>query len=171
MGSSRDRGSAESALVVSDRELRFYRVPSHRASVTLEVLIFIVVLVAIALEASRTPLLIPVGVVGFVLVCVGLRRDVLCGVEETPAGIVCRAGGKQWGSASFAWSEMRTFKYVRFAVREQVIVELHDGRRGVVHGARRRMHWRGGATDDFAATLSERLLQMRSAPPGVQGDG
>jgi hypothetical protein len=63
---------------------------------------------------------------------------------------------------------MQTFRYARVAVHEQVIVELSDGRHGVVHGARRRMYWRGGATDDFAATLGERASTMMPASAGLR---
>jgi hypothetical protein len=81
---------------------------------------------------------------------------VRAGVYETQLGITSRAGGYGF---DVAWAEIAAFDYGRRRGTEVVVVQRVDGGRRELRGAARRMRWRDGATEDFAALLTERLSQ------------
>jgi hypothetical protein len=81
------------------------------------------------------------------------------GVGETRFGLYWRAGGEGqlFFRGNLAWDEIRSFEYIEVPLhRDRIVVTLVDGSARDVWGARPEMRWRGGQTDDFAATLMER---------------
>jgi len=75
------------------------------------------------------------------------------GVQETTTGIQCRDGPTR---SEFEWAQISRVRYAQIGFREAVVVDLVDGKRGIVRGARRDMAWRHGHTSDFAELLAER---------------
>jgi hypothetical protein len=152
--SSRDLES--SCPVEADDDLRYYWAPGLR---TLAVFFLLfeafVLLIGVAGAADSASWWI-VGVFIALAIAVGGRfayQAWRSGVRETPEGLVGRVGSY---TSSYPWSNLTGFGYAKVAWKERVMVDLADGSRVVVRGARRQMRWQGGETSDFAATLEER---------------
>jgi hypothetical protein len=142
-------------------EWRVYRSMS-RSSVGVRVAIAALCLVVVVVELGRSSVAAAVGlgVVWLLLFAMLGVRALQAGVYETAEGVRCIAGGYAWGSTTLAWADLREVGYSGTGLRETVVATARDGRRRVLRGARRRMRWDDGSTDDFAALLQSRSQQF-----------
>lgn len=149
--------------VDTDDDLRFYWWARIRwLSVALAGVGVLGVPVTIASGGSHLSWLAVAIVVGCVVLgakyCVQLVRLAWrFGARETANGF---EGHEEPRHAEWAWADVAGFGYARLSGREVVVAHAPDGSEIVVPGARRRMRWNGGSTQDFAALMEERRQQF-----------
>jgi hypothetical protein len=99
---------------------------------------------------------VAVGVLLVVLYGALCARALKAGVQESRDGVSYYGAGYEWGSGALSWAEVKQVSYTRAGTRESVVAVSSDGRRHVIRGARRKMQWADGHTDDFATVLQSR---------------
>lgn len=145
-------------------DLRVYRASSRSSRAARVALGWVsLALVALGVGFQSVGAAVAVGVLFAVVYGALSARALKAGVHETRDGVRYYGAGYEWGSGALTWAEVIEVSHTRVAARESVVAVSSDGRRHVIRGARRRMQWAEGRTDDFAAVLRGRAEQFRQA--------